>query len=713
MSPSPYQRGLEFFRAGQLASAESYFKQQLALEPKHGNALHMLAIVCYQSNRSAAALAHMQQALALEPRNLDYLNNYALMLRAANQPAAALHILQQALAAQPKDLDIQLNLGNTLLELNRFAEAAVYFRRLLHASPSKDGVAPALCHCLSSLGNQAQAQGHFSQAEACFVEALTLNSTDAALYYNLGNAQRELGKPQAAAKQYQQAIALAPDDADSFNNLGNVQRELGQLDLAIASYQRALALNPQLYHAQVHLVHQKQHICDWHGLAADIQQIRDWVQTTPSAQVSPFAFLAMPGTSAAEQKRCADNWVNNRYAALQAQGKQLNYAAATAPISTTTSAAATAHKKIRIGYLSADFRLHPLAFLVSELIELHDRAQFEIIGFSYGIDDKTAARQRLVEAFDQFHDIRSLSETEAAAKIHSCAIDILLDLTGFTQTSRSGIAALRPAAISINWLGFPGTMGSFKDGTPLFDYMLSDRFITPAAAAQDYAETLALLPDCYQANDRLRPVGTTPSRASCQLPANSFVFCCFNQSFKISEEVFALWMRLLQAKPDSVLWLLECNIWAKQNLLSVAETHGITADRLIFAARVSIADHLARHVHADLFLDTQPYNAHTTASDALWMGVPLLTCAGDTFAARVAGSLLHAIDLNELITYTLQDYENKALYFLDNPQALLAIRQKLQRNKTDSALFDTPLFARSLEAIYQRLWQQRLDAAQN
>lgn len=708
MSPSPYQRALEFYRAGQLSAAESSFKQQLALEPKHADASHMLAIICYQSNRSAAALKHMQQALALEPRKLDYLNNYALMLRADNQPAVALNILQQALALQPNDLDIQLNLGNTLLELNQFADAADYYRRLLRLQPKQDGVAAALCHCLSSLGNQAQAAGHFSQAEAYFQEALQLNTQDAALHYNLGNAQRELGKPAEAAKHYQLAIELNPNDADFFNNLGNVQRELGQLDLAIASYKQALIINPQLYHAQVHLVHQKQHICDWQGLAADIAQIRDWVQTIPAAQVSPFAFLAMPGTSAAEQKICADNWVNNRYAALQAYGKQLNYAATTAPTIVRT----LAPKKISIGYLSADFRLHPLAFLVSELIELHDRSQFEVIGFSYGIDDKTPARQRLVKAFDQFHDLRSLSDVEAAEKIHSCGIDILIDLTGYTQTSRSGIVALRPAPISVNWLGFPGTMGSFKDGTALFDYMLSDRFITPPESAPDYAEKLVLLADCYQPNDHLRPLGKTPSRESCQLPAQSFVFCCFNQTFKISAELFALWMRLLQAKPDSVLWLLECNIWAKQNLQLAAATHGVAADRLIFAPRVTIADHLARHVHADLFLDTLPYNAHTTGSDALWMGVPLLTCVGDSFAARVAGSLLHTIDLNELITYSLQDYENKALYLAENAAELLKIKQKLQHNKESAALFDTPLFAKSLEATYQQLWQRRLDPAQ-
>ncbi|MGZ8257910.1 MAG: O-linked N-acetylglucosamine transferase, SPINDLY family protein, partial [Methylotenera sp.] len=518
--------------------------------------------------------------------------------------------------------------------------------------------------------------------------------------YNLGNAQRELGKPAEAAKQYQKAIQLTPDDADAYNSLGNVQRELGQLDLAIESYKKALSINPRLYHAKVHLVHQKQHICDWRGLLEDIAEIRGWVKTVSEAQISPFAFLAMPTTTAEEQKTCANNWVNNRYAELIAHSKQLNFTYL------------TNRKKIRIGYLSTDFRLHPLAFLVSELIELHDRTQFEIIGFSYGVNDKTSTRERLVKAFDHFHDIRHLSEIDAAKKIHACNIDILVDLTGFTQTSRSGIAALRPAPINVNWLGFPGTMGGFNK-PPLFDYILTDNFISPPHTANYYAEALTLLPHCYQPNDRKRPIGKPTLRQACDLPDNTFVFCCFNQTFKITPDVFAVWMRVLKSIPNSVLWLLDCNIWAKQNLIREASIQGVAKERLIFAPRVAIADHLARHAHADLFLDTQPYNAHTTCSDALWMGLPVLTCVGDTFAARVAGSLLNAADLTELITYSLQDYEDKAIYLAKNPAILLEMKQKLLADKMTSSLFDTALFAKSLEAIYQTIWKHYLNSIKN
>jgi predicted O-linked N-acetylglucosamine transferase (SPINDLY family) len=707
MSQTQYSAALLHHRAGELAQAESLYQLLLKANPKHADALHMLGVVYYQTDRAEQAVNVISQALAINPKNTDYLNHYALSLRAANQPEAAIRSFQQAVLLQPKDLDIQFNLANTLLTLNRYEEAAGYYRRILRVMPKNDDTREALCHCLTSLGNQAHIIGHFIQAEACFEEALQFNKQDAAIYYNLGNAQRELGKPAEAAKQYAQAIRLAPDDADIYNNLGNVQRELGQLDLAIASYRKALALNPQLYHAKVHLVHQKQHICDWNGLTDDITEIRNWVNTLPQAQISPFAFLAMPGTTAAEQKLCADNWVKNRYASLMELGRQSGFSAQKKP----------AGKKIRIGYMSADFRLHPLAFLISELLELHDRSQFEIIGFSYGADDKTVARKRIQKAFDTFYDISRLPDTDAAKKIHDCGIDILVDLTGFTQNSRCGIIALRPANVSVSWLGFPGTMGSFIGGNlnnkPLFDYLLTDSFITPPEAACNYAEQLALLPHSYQPNDRKRPVAKTPSRAEYRLPDNAFVFCCFNQTFKITEDLFNCWMRLLKATPNSVLWLLDCNRWAKQNLTEQAALHGISSERLIFAPRVSIADHLARHAHADLFLDTLPYNAHTTCSDALWMGLPVLTCVGDTFASRVAGSLLKAAGLHELITYTLADYENKALSLTKTPQALNTIKQKLMSEKMTSALFDTAKFSRSLELIYKDIQTNHLNQNPN
>ena len=616
---------------------------------------------------------------------------------------------QQILLRNPKDINAQIHCGNLCAELGRFEEAAGYFRRLLRVFKTNQDVRNALCFALQSLGNEAHTKHRFTMAEACFQEALQYQPNNAAYWYNLGNAQRELGRPKEALKSFLTSVKIDPEDADTLNNLGNVYRELGQLDQAILSYKQALQINPDLHHALAHLVHQQQHICDWQDLEGNIEMVRSIVKTIPSARISPFAFLSMPGTTSEEQKICANHWVKNQYASLVSLSEELNFQHQTE--------SRNKNQKIRIGYLSADFRLHPLAFLITELIELHDRNQFEVIAFSFGIDDKTNARIRLEKAFDAFYDIRFFTDVEAANKIHACGIDILVDLTGFTQTSRSGIAALKAAPINVNWLGFPGTMGLVPPSAnhqeqsparPLFDYLITDDFITPPATAKHYAETLIYLPNCYQPNDRHRPVGKKPSREACGLPEGAFVFCCFNQSFKITPAIFTVWMHILKVQTDSVLWLLECNVWAKQNLNAEAAKHGIQPHRIIFAPRVSIADHLARHVHADLFLDTLPYNAHTTCSDALWMGVPVLTCTGTTFASRVAGSLLNACNLPELITDNLSAYEEKALELAQNKETLSHLKQKLFANKATAALFDTTLFAHNLENAYITMHNRKL-----
>jgi len=698
MSQTQYLSAFNFFQSGKLTEAEAALHQIVASQANFADAWHLLGIIFYQTNRMPSAVEALQKALALAPKNIDYLNNYGLALRANGQADVALKTFQQALLINPKDLDVQLNIAN-LFQMNaQFIDAANYYRRIYKIQPKRDDVREALCHALNELGNAAHAQGHFSQAELAFEEAVKLSPQDAFLRYNLGNALREVGKLTQAKQQYEQAILIEPNDADFYNNLGNVERELGQLNLAIDHYNKALQINPQLYHAKVHLVHQMQHCCDWQQLDVMIDEIRSWVKHVPKAQVSPFAFLAMPNTSAFEQKSCASNWIKNRYYNLIASRDSLNF-----------THHPTQQIKAKIGYLSADFRLHPLAFLITELIEQHDRSKFEVIAYSFGVNDQSAARNRLIKAFDQFHDIRHLSEVEAAKKINAENIDILVDLTGFTQTSRSGIVALKPAKIHVNWLGFAGTMGNIdaEKNAPLFDYILTDTFISPPENAKDYAEKLSFLP-CYQPNDSQRPsINKTsakkPTRAECNLPENTFVFACFNQSFKITQEMFEAWLRILQAAPNSVLWLLECNVWAKHNLLNHAEKFGIERNRIIFAPRVEITKHLARHAHVDLFLDTLPYNAHTTCSDALWMNVPVLTLVGNTFSSRVAGSLLSTLDLMQLITYHLQDYENKALFFYKNPNELIKIKEKISAEKMHSPLFITSIFAKHLEDNFQAM----------
>jgi protein O-GlcNAc transferase len=613
----------------------------------------------------------------------------------------ALSYFQQALLEYPNELSLQIACGNLCVKLARYEEAAGYFRRILAFNQSPE-VRNALCYALQSLGNEADRDGRYAMAVACFVVALQHQPGNAAFWYNLGNAQRELAKYQAAVTSFKNAILVDPNDADIYNNLGNVQRELGQLDLAIENYKRALSLNPELHHALTHLVHQKQHICDWQEQGEDslnqqILKIRQLVKSVPEAQISPFAFLAMPTTTAQEQKICASHYVEQNYKHLYKLRTSLNF-----------TKSQTRKQKIKIAYLSADFRLHPLAFLITELIEQHDRNNFEISAYSYGADDKTETRKRLVQAFDRFVDIRHLNDIQAATRINQDQTDILVDLTGFTHSSRTGIVALKPAGIHINWLGFPGTMGAFNDqgnGTPepLFDYMIADKVI--AANKNAFSEEVLYLP-CYQPNAK-REYKLTSEKSEHRLPEDSFVFCCFNQTFKIGSDLFAIWMRLLQKVPNSVLWLLECNQWAKVNLEKEATQAGIDKNRLIFAPRTHSDAHLERQRHADLFLDTSPYNAHTTASDALWAGLPIITCLGNTFASRVTASLLTHINLQELICKSLTDYEEKALYYAQHPSELAKIKSKLENNRDASDLFNAEKFAKSLERQYHTIWQAR------
>jgi predicted O-linked N-acetylglucosamine transferase (SPINDLY family) len=357
--------------------------------------------------------------------------------------------------------------------------------------------------------------------------------------------------------------------------------------------------------------------------------------------------------------------------------------------------------RITLGYLSADFHAHATAYLIAELFEKHDRERFAVVGYSYGPDDGSSTRRRLVKALDRFVELKDVSFGDSAQRIAADGVDILVDLKGYTGNARTQILALRPAPIQVNYLGYPGTMGA-----PFMDYILVDDFIVPLEQQPFFTEKLVHLPGCYQVNDGQRAISPhTPSRAACALPEEGFVFCSFNNNYKITPEMFGVWMELMKAVPGSVLWLLEGNRFAPANLRREAESRGVAAQRLVFAPRRSLADHLARYRLADLFLDTFPCNAHTTASDALWVGCPVLTLAGQTFVSRVAGSLLRSLGLPELITTSLDEYFDVALRLARDANWLAELRVRLAANRTTSRLFDAEQFARDLEQAYVTMWQ--------
>jgi len=358
--------------------------------------------------------------------------------------------------------------------------------------------------------------------------------------------------------------------------------------------------------------------------------------------------------------------------------------------------------RITLGYLSADFQEHATAHLVAELFQLHDRKRFRVIGYSYGRDDGSAARRELRESFDDFVDLLDCSHAESAARIRADAVDILVDLKGYTTDARPEILLMRPAPVQVSYLGYPGTMGS-----DVIDYVLVDRLVAPADEQPYFTERLVQLPDCYQVNDRRRPIAPrTPTREECGLPENGIVFCCFNSAYKITPPIFNIWMRLLAGVPGSVLWLLETNATAVGNLRREAEARleGAAA-RLVFAPSLANREHLARLGVADLFLDTLPYNAHTLSSDALWAGCPVITCTGHAFPGRVAASLLLAIELPELVTDSLAGYEALALELARQPDRLRSVREKLRANRLTTALFDSRRFTRHIESAFETMWR--------
>ena len=444
--------------------------------------------------------------------------------------------------------------------------------------------------------------------------------------------------------------------------------------------------------------------CEWDAFDAWQGRAALALADPDSPALSPFHLLSLPGISAAQQRRCAERWMAPRLAASASRRSLMGIEFAAADLANDLApvhaAASPPPRRIRLGYLSGDFHQHATAWLMVDMLGAHDRNRFELHAFSHGADDGLGMRQRLHAHFDAFHDIAALDDDAAARAIHAAGIDILVDLKGYTAGTRTALLTYRPAAVQVGYLGYPGTVGG-----DFCDYLISDRFITPEASAADYSEALACMPHSYQPHGRAVQVGATPGREAAGLPAEGFVFCCFNQAYKFTPAMFDIWCGLLERTPGSVLWLLS-DAQAEGNLRREALQRGIAPHRLVFAPGLPQAQHLARLPLADLVLDTLPYNAHTTASDALWAGVPMVTCAGDTFASRVAGSLLHAVGLPELVTSCLEDYAELAADLAADPARLLALRGRLGRHREAAPLFDVPAYTLALEALFDAMWQR-------
>jgi len=671
--------GVVLQERGRVEEAIAEYRQALAVAPNYAQAHYNLGIALQSQERLAEALAAYQRAVELAPDAPELHVNLGVLLRELERPTEALDALARAIALRPNYAEARYNLAIVLNDRGRLEEAMANYQQAIQFRP---GYAEAC----NNLGMLLQAQGRLDEAATAFRQAIEARPGYAEAHNNLGLVRQEQGRFEEAAADLRQALDLNPTYPEAHYNLGNALRERGSLEAAIAAYRRALELRPDDASAFSQRFYQRCRACDWTDYASDQKTILDIVRSG-SGEVPPFVLLATAANSA-DRLRCARNWM----------------AAVKPPADAVIRHARPAEqRRIRLGYLSGDFHRHATAVLTAELFERHDRARFEVFAYSFGPDDGSPMRARLVRAFDRFVDVRQMPHAQAAQRIRDDGVDILIDLKGHTLGVRPKIPALRPAPIQVNYLGFPGTMGA-----DFIDYILVDPMVVPPDRQADYSEKIAYLPGCYQPNDTKREIATeVPSRGQSGLPERALVFCCFNHSFKLTPAFFDIWMRLLRGVPGSVLWLLEGNALMRENLRREARARGVDPDRLAFAPIVPLPQHLARHANADLFLDTLPCNAHTTASDALWAGLPVLTCAGDTFAGRVAASLLTAIGLPELITDSLEAYENRALELASNSRKLSALKAELNRRRRTGALFDIAGFTRNIEAAYTRMWEMR------
>lgn len=653
------------------------YRQAVDIEPDCSGAYFNRGVVFELLNRFEEALRSFDQAIAIKADFVEAHVNRGAVLNALRRWEEALRSFNQAIAIKADFAPAYINRGIALRELRQPEAALDSYNRAIEIDP---GIAEAYA-------NRGAVLIELRQLEAALVsydQALAINPNFAGAHAGRGLVQTELKRFDAALASYDRAIAIDEADAAIFLSRGNLLASMRRFDAAIASFDKAMRLKPDLEFVYGLRLHARMQVSEWGDFEAELAQLLGRIERDELAS-PPFAVLAL-SESAPLLGQVARNWVKRECPPNPALGPILKSAG---------------EEKIRIGYFSADFHQHPVSILTAELIELHDRTRFEVIGFSSGPDTQDVMRKRMCGAFDRFIDVRDRSDLEVAQLARSMKVDIAVDLGGFTESSRPKIFALRAAPVQLSYIGYLGTMGA-----QYMDYLIADPTIIPAADQGHYSEKIVYLPH-YQANDSKRCIAQRDfSRKELYLPESGFVFCCFNANYKILPATFSCWMRILQQVSGSVLLLYAGNERVEHNLRKEAARRGIEACRLVFGKKLPYPEHLARYRTADLFLDTWPYNAGATASDALWAGLPVLTLVGRSFAGRIAASALDAIALPELVTSSVAHYEELAVQLATDPRQMAAIREKLAENRHTAPLFDTGRFARHLEAAYVMMYER-------
>jgi predicted O-linked N-acetylglucosamine transferase (SPINDLY family) len=673
-----FNQGLALHQKGEFAQAWKFYLQVLAMQPSHFNAMHLSGLIALESDNPELGIELIKKALKIDRTNAAAHSNLGNALLKLRRLEEALASYDRAIQIKPDYAAAYSNRGVALQELKRFNEALTNFDRAIKLKPDH-------IEAYSNRGAVLNELKRFDEAIANYDRAIAINPSYSDAYSNRGNALQELKRFDEALANYDRAIEIKPDHLEAHINRGDTLEKLMRFDEALADYDRAIEIKPDYKFLLGTKLHTQMHLCDWTGLPNQLEKLL-FAALQEQMVTPPFPIIGLADNPQI-QLIVSSIYSKEVYPATGMLGR---------------CKSRLADGKIRIGYYSADFHNHATSYLMAELFEAHDAQKFEIYGFSFGPYKQDEMRSRISSVFDHFFDLTLKNDHEIAQLSRDLGIDIAVDLKGFTQNCRMGIFAEQCAPIQISYLGYPGTLAA-----PYFDYIVADKTLIPKDCQQYYSEKIIYLPHSYQVNDSKRKISSKLFvRQDLGLPENGFVFCCFNNNYKILPDTFDVWMRLLKTVNGSVLWLFENNPIAAKNLRKEAVFRGVDPSRLVFAPRMKLEDHLARHCVADLFIDTLPCNAHTTASDALWAGLPVLTCMGETFASRVAASLLNAIELPELITNTQADYEAKAIELGNNPAKLKAIKDKLERNRLTTALFDTPRFTKHIEAAYKQIFER-------
>lgn len=750
------EQAWEHYRAGELQPAERTCRDILRLEPLHAEAKYLLGVMALDAGQQAQAVLHFQYAAELRPDHAAFRHALGEAYRIRGETARAVECFRTVLAVEPTFAVAHHGLGRCLLDQGELDAAIASLRQSLSLDPNQprvltnlgralhrrgdlDGAADSFREAIrlkpnyaiahNNLGGILQAQGRLDAAAACFRRALTLEPDYAEAHYNLGQILLAQNNPKAAADYlhaaiqrrpeyarahfvlgqaratmwefaaalecYRAAVKLDPHLAEAYLELGRVLQLKRDWDGAQTAFERALAIQPEDSGAFCQWFSARQMLCDWHNRDADLHRL--WEDASAAFEagkptsLQPFTALTVPW-SPQQQLQVARSHSD----AIARAAVPLRERFGFIPRPPTP----TADERLRIGYLSGDFRNHPVSHLLQGVFGLHDRQKFEVFAYSFGMDDGSSCRQRIARDCDCFRDLREASLEESARCIYEDRLHILLDLQGYSSMPRMSLLALRPAPVQVEYLGYPGTTGA-----DFIDYLIGDPVVTPPQQHAAYREAIVLLPHSYLPTDNGMPLPSAiGSRTDHNLPENAVVFCAFNNSYKLEPERFGIWMRILKAVPDSVLWLSPATPRAQSNLRRAAQTEGVAGERLIFADEMDKPRHVARNRLADLFLDTGIYNGHMTACDALWAGLPVLTCPGRNFAARVAASLLTSIGMPELIAADANEYEALAIRLARQPVELKRLRAKLTANRLTWPLFDTPRYTRNLERAYQAMW---------